>query len=71
MASDFDAIRAANPELAISLYALEPGGPVTLEVIAPDGFSSTWAAPTAQQALAMAFPDEPEQPDEPPTSIFD
>lgn len=57
--TDFDAIRAAHPDLAISLYGYTPGGPVTLEVIDPEGFTATWSGPTAAAVLAQAFPPEP------------
>lgn len=67
----FDDIRAAHPELAIALYALEPGGAVTLEVLTPDGQSFTFTRPTATEALATAFPPTPEPQAAPPASIFD
>lgn len=54
----YDAIRAQNPDIAISLYGLVPGGDVTLEVITPDGQSFTWSAATASDALALAFPQK-------------
>jgi hypothetical protein len=53
----FDELRAANPELAVSLYALEPGGLVTLEILTPDGGAFTFAAETAAEAIEKAFPD--------------
>lgn len=54
----FDAIRAANPDLAISLYALTPGGSVTLEVLDAAGGSWTWVGATGADAMEMAFPSE-------------
>ena len=47
---------------------------MTLEVITPDGQNFTWVAPTAAEAMELAFPagPEPDAPPEPqPTSIFD
>lgn len=77
----FDALRAEHPELAINLYAMTPGGVVTLEVLTPDGNSFTWTDETAAGAYAQAFPDAaepspvptPDQPapQEPAGSIFD
>lgn len=57
----FDAIRAANPDLAISLYALTPGGSVTLEVISGEQ-SWTWVGETGEAAMEMAFPLETPEP---------
>lgn len=76
MPDRFDEIRLENSDLAINLYAMTPGGDVTLEVITPDGQNFTWVAPTAAEAMELAFPAEPEPdteaPPEPqPTSIFD
>lgn len=76
MSDRFDEIRSENPDLAINLYAMTPGGGVTLEVITPDGQNFTWAAATAAAAMELAFPAEPGPDiDEPPapqsTSIFD
>lgn len=72
----FDEIRAANPELGFGLYALAPGGAVTLEIYTPDGQTFPFAGPTEEAVLAQAFPPleaepadarvEPEQP-----NIFD
>ena len=39
---------------------MTPGGDVTLEVITPDGQNFTWVAPTAAEAMALAFPADPE-----------
>lgn len=52
----FDELRAANPDLAVSLYALEPGGFVTLEILTPDGQAFTFRAETAAAAIERAFP---------------
>jgi hypothetical protein len=61
----FDDIRAAHPDLAVSAYALEPGGPVTLEILTPDGASYTFTRPTLAEAVAVAFP--PDRPSATPT----
>lgn len=60
MSDRFDEIRSENPDLAINLYAMTPGGGVTLEVITPDGRNFTWAATTAAAAMELAFPASPE-----------
>lgn len=56
----FDDIRERHPDLAVNLYAMEPGGPVTLEIITPDGKTFTFRGETAQEAIDTAFPPEPE-----------
>lgn len=66
----FDDIRAAMPEVAITAYAQEPGGAVTLEIITPDGSIFTFTRPTLAEAVAVAFPPDPE-PVAPAASIFD
>lgn len=68
----FDDIRAANPELGLALYALEPGGPITLEIMAPDGQVYSFVAQTETEVLSIAFPpDAPAPTDpEPTTDIF-
>ncbi len=71
----FDDIRTNHPDLAVSAYALEPGGPVTLEVLTPDGVAYTFTRPTLLEAIELAFP-APERPSAEPTpapaaSIFD
>jgi len=67
-----DDLRAANPELGFALYALEPGGPVTLEVMTPDSQVFSFAGPTMEAVLLAAFPpDAPAPADpEPETDIF-
>lgn len=71
----FDEIRAANPELGFGLYALTPGGPVTLEVYTPDGQVFPFVGPTETAVLALAFPPDapgaPEPVPAPAPSIFD
>lgn len=47
---------------------MEPGGPVTLEIHAPDGEVFTFRASSELDAIDLAFPPEPPLP---PPSIFD
>lgn len=59
-----DQYRAIYPHLGLAIYAYEPGGPVTVEVLAQDGSQFTRQAPTAREALEALFgpipgPDEP------------
>ncbi len=59
-----DQYRALYPHLGLAIYAYEPGGPVTVEVLAQDGSQFTRQAPTAREALEALFgpipgPDEP------------
>lgn len=74
---DFDTIRKQNPDIGLAIYALEPGGPVTLEIITPDEQVFTFRGATQAEALAKAFPPEtviPVSEPEPPApepSIFD
>ncbi len=68
--TSLDEARTLNPELAFVVYALEPLGPVTLEIITPNGDVFSFVGPTEADALAKAFPPEPE-PTEPTASIFD
>lgn len=72
--SSIDAARAAYPHVGLALYAIEPGGSVTLEVTAPDGRMWTFRGRTEAAALAKAFPPENETPpDEPaadPADLF-
>lgn len=68
-----DVLRAKYPHLGMALYAYEPGGPVTFECHAGEKIF-TFAGPTAEAAMASAFPEdaEPEPPTpDPPTSVFD
>ena len=66
-----DAARDENPALGFALYAYEPGGPVTLEIIDPDGQIFSFVGATASEALAIAFPPAPPEPATPSASIFD
>jgi hypothetical protein len=75
--SSLDAARAANPDLAMALYALTPGGPITLEIITPDEQIFTWTGASEAAVLAEAFPPEeteaevPASPEPTTTNIFD
>ena len=51
-----DELRAAMPRLGFALYALDPGGAVTFEIVTPEGELYSFAAPTAQSAIDAAFP---------------
>jgi hypothetical protein len=70
-----DAIRAAYPHLRVALYAYEPKGSVTLELIAPDDQTFTFTAPTAHEAAALACPElfaaDPPAAEPDPTTLFD
>jgi hypothetical protein len=55
-----DDIRTKYPHLGVSLYALDPGKPVTLELLAPDGKLFSFTGATEAEAVAAAFPDEDE-----------
>lgn len=59
-----DDLRALRPDLGFAVYAYEPGGEVTLEVLAgADTF--TFSAPTLTAAIEAAFPvEEEEDPDD-------
>lgn len=72
--TDFDSLRAKYPHLGFAAYALEPGGPVTLECLTKEGRSFQFTRPTLTAAIAAGFAEEPEpepQPEEPATSVFD
>lgn len=75
-----DDLRARYPTLGFALYAYEPGGAVTLEVL--DGADVyTFQEATEADVIAKAFPapqieaDEPATPEPetpaPPVSVFD
>lgn len=73
-----DEIRAQFPDLGFAIYAYEPGGAITVEVLTPDGARFTRQAPTMTEALAGMFglpteetPDDLEARDaEPEPDIF-
>ncbi len=53
----FDRARKMYPELILNAYAFDPRGPVTLEVMYPNGKSFPFRRPTLEAALAAAFGD--------------
>ncbi|WP_048647522.1 hypothetical protein [Nitratireductor soli] len=68
----FDEAREKFPSLGLGLYGMEPGQAVTLEVYSPDGQVFSFRGATAQAALDLAFPPEPETPPaEPAENVFD
>lgn len=66
-----DEARAANPDLGFAIYAMTPGGPVTLEVFDPDGQVYRFDGETETAVLADAFPPEQDKPAEQTANIFD
>lgn len=56
-----DRIRQLYPHLSIGVYALDPGGAVTVEAITPDGSRFTKTAPTADEAFTAIFGPLPEE----------
>lgn len=56
----FDRLREEHPDLILNLYAMQPLGPVTLEIITPDGKTFTFPALSAAAAMAAAFPEPDE-----------
>ena len=67
----FDQLRAENPDLGFALYAIEPGGPVTLEVYTPDGQVFPFTELTAEAALSKAFPPPEDVPEPSPAPAID
>lgn len=65
-----DDIRARYPHLALAIYAMDPGGPVVVETYV-DGQVFPFTAPTAAEALALAFPEMMAPPDAPEETVFD
>lgn len=55
----FDDARDRHPTFGFAAYAYEAGGPVMLEVHTPGGIF-TFTRPTLAEAVAAAFPPEPE-----------
>ena len=51
-----DALRAHYPELGFSLFAMEPGQPVTLEIYTPDEQVYSFTGNTVRAAIEKAFP---------------
>lgn len=70
--NSFDLIRAAFPNLGVGVYAMDPGGPVTVEVYDPSGQTFSWEGPTLQAALDAAFGPAPaEPPQDPPPAVVE
>ncbi len=71
-----DRIRQLYPHLAIGVYALEPGGLVTVEVFTPDGTRYAHTARTEAECFAAILGPLPdEQPEAPavadePVDVF-
>lgn len=59
-----DRIRELFPHLSLAVYAYEPGQPVTVEAITPDGTRYSKTAQTAEAAFTSIFgplpDDQPE-----------
>lgn len=55
--ASFDALRERNPTLGFAAYAIEPAGPVTLEVYA-FGQVGTFTGPSLTSCILKAFPDK-------------
>lgn len=64
-----DDIRAANPHLGFAIYAMEPQGAVTLEVIDTEGDIFTFHGNTEKEVLESAFPT-PSQSQETQVDVF-
>lgn len=73
-APSLDDLRRAFPHLGFAVYAMDPADPVTLEVHA-DGEVYAFTANTWAEALRLAFPPPPEEPEPsappPAVSILD
>jgi hypothetical protein len=54
-APSFDEVRRQAVRLGLALYALEPGGPVTLEIHS-EGEVYSFQAESAEEAFTLAFP---------------
>ena len=67
----FDQIRDLHPHLALAVYAYDPGGEVTVEVISPDGTRFQASGLTLDSILQSLFPDPPAEEEAPEPSIFD
>ncbi|CDZ55070.1 hypothetical protein [Neorhizobium galegae] len=65
----FDRIRAENPDCGFALYAYEPRGAVTLEIMTPEVGASPYqfTGATAAEAMEAAFPTKPDPYLDPPT----
>lgn len=65
-----DDLRALRPDLSLALYAMTPGGPVTLEIY-HDGQVYTFSGATVAEAILEAFPPKPAAAPATHDSIFD
>lgn len=71
-----DSLRYRYPHLGLAVYAYTPGGPVTLEVLTPDGSTFQRTAPTMTEAAEALFgpleTNEPNQvePEDEPNDVF-
>ncbi|MDI1263893.1 MAG: hypothetical protein PS018_11610 [bacterium] len=71
MRPSLDDLRAQRPDLSLALYAMTPGGGVTLEIY-DDGQVYTFTGATEAEAILAAFPPPPETPPATtPDSVFD
>lgn len=61
--SRLDDLRREWPDLGFAVYAMDPSGPVTLEVLA-EGNVFTFTGASEDEVLERAFPRPP--PDPPP-----
>lgn len=66
----FDEIRERHPGLGFCVYAIEPGGDLTLEVHAPEGLFEFRGA-TLAAALELALPVDPPLAASPAPTAFD
>lgn len=74
MTPTIDALRTKYPALGFALYALEPGGPVTLEAVNGDGKIFTFRGATEEAAIMAGFADDfagPAAVAAPTVSVFD
>lgn len=67
-----DDLRALRPDLALALFAMEPGQGVTLEIY-HGGHVYPFKGATVADAILAAFPPQADEPTTPPQpdSIFD
>jgi hypothetical protein len=54
--TDLDGLRARFPELGFSVYGMEPGRPLTLEVFTPDGTIHSVTRATLAECVGAMFP---------------
>lgn len=66
----FDDLRAALPLTGLAVYAFDPGGPLTMELLTPDGRLLAIERATLAECIAAAMPPKPPDP-VPAPSIFD